>query len=83
MLFGIRVVATSKVADAEALVVDTTCVEVYAGNGYEIEFIRNGVYDAYDVFFRLAAQVKVPTPKKAGIIYVADTATAAAALLKA
>lgn len=83
MLFGIRVVATSKVADSEALVVDTTCVEVYAGNGYEIEFIRNGVYDAYDVFFRLAAQVKVPTPKKAGIIYVADTATAAAALLKA
>lgn len=83
MLFGIRVVATSKVADSEALVLDTTCVEVYAGNGYEIEFIRNGVYDAYDVFFRLAAQVKVPTPKKAGIIYVADTATAAAALLKA
>ena len=83
MLFGIRVVASSKVADSEALVVDTTCVEVYAGNGYEIEFIRNGVYDAYDVFFRLAAQVKVPTPKKAGIIYVADTATAAAALLKA
>lgn len=83
MLFGIRVVATSKVADSEALVVDTTCAEVYAGNGYEIEFIRNGVYDAYDVFFRLAAQVKVPTPKTAGIIYVADTATAAAALLKA
>lgn len=83
MLFGIRVVATSKVADSEALILDTTCVEVYAGNGYEIEFIRNGVYDAYDVFFRLAAQVKVPTPKKAGIIYVADTATAAAALLKA
>ena len=67
-------------AASDLVVADTTCVEIYAGNSYELEFIRNGVYDAYDVYFRRAAQVKVSTPNKKGLIYVAAAATSQAAI---
>ena len=55
-------------------------VEIYAGNGYELEFIRNGLYDAYDVYFRKAAQVKVATPNLKGLRYIAALATSQAAI---
>ena len=80
MLSGIRVFPSDNLASGEILVADTNAVEVYAGNSYELEFLRNGDYDAYDVYFRKAAQVKVPTPNKKGLIYVASVATAIAAL---
>ena len=80
MLSGIRVFPSANLASGEILVADTNAVEIYAGNSYELEFIRNGAYDAYDVFFRKAAQVKVPTPNKKGLIYVSSVATAIAAL---
>lgn len=80
LLNGMRVYPSDRLTSGEALVADTTCAEVYAGNSYELEFQRDGAYDAYNVFFRKAAQVKVPTPKAKGIIYVASVTTAIAAL---
>ena len=78
---GIAIKPTLRLADAELIVCDSSCAELYAGNSYELELIRNGAYDAYDVYFRKAVQLKVATHKKAGIIYVANAATAVAALL--
>ena len=80
LLGGIRIYPTGRLSSGEILVADTSCVEIYAGNSYELEFIRNGVYDAYDVYFRRAAQVKVTTPNKKGLIYVAAAATSQAAI---
>ena len=80
MLSGVRLLPTSRLSTGEILVADTNCAEVYAGNSYELEFIRNGAYDAYDVYFRKAAQTKVPTANKKGLIYVASVSTAITAL---
>lgn len=82
MLNGIKVMPTARLSTGEIIVADTTCAEVYAGNSYELEFLRNGEVDGYNVYFRKAAQVKVPASKAKGIIYVASTTTAIAALLK-
>ncbi len=89
LLGGLRVLPTTRLSDAaglgsnesEAIVADSSCVEVYAGNSFELEFIRNGAYDAYDVYFRKAAQVKIATPNKKGVIKIAALDTAVAALL--
>ena len=80
MLSGIRIFPSANLSSGEILVADTNAVEIYAGNSYELEFIRNGAYDAYDVYFRKAAQVKVPTPNKKGLIYVESVDTAITAL---
>ncbi len=80
MLDGIRVFASDRLSSGEILVADSTCSEVYAGNGYELEFQRDGAIDGYKVYFRKAAQVKTPTPKAKGLIYVASVTTAIAAL---
>lgn len=79
-LGGLRIYPTGRLSAGEAFVADTTCVEIFAGHGYELEFIRNGVYDAYDVFFRRAAQTKVSTPNKKGLIYVASVTNAKGAI---
>lgn len=89
LLGGLRVLPTTRLSDiagtgsneSEALVADSSCVEIYAGNSFELEFIRNGAYDAYDVYFRKAAQVKITTPNKKGVIKIAALDTAVAALL--
>lgn len=80
MLNGLRIVPSSRLSSGEAMVLDTNCVEVYGGNNYELEFIRNGAYDAYDVYFRKAAQVKVATGRKAGIQYIQSMASSIALL---
>lgn len=80
LLGGLRVYPTSRLSAGEALVADSNCVEIFAGNGFELEFIRNGAYDAYDVYFRKAVQTKVSTPNKKGLIYVAALATSKAAI---
>jgi HK97 family phage major capsid protein len=90
LLGGLRVLPTTRLSDtagvgsneSEAIVADSSCVEIYAGNSFELEFIRNGAYDAYDVYFRKAAQVKIATPNKKGVIKIAALDTAVAALLK-
>lgn len=67
-----RVYPNGRMSSGELLVADTSVVEVYGGRSYELEFIRNGVYDAYDVYFRREAQVKVTGPNQKGLIYVDD-----------
>lgn len=80
MMGGLRIIPTSRLSSGEALVLDTNCVEVYGGNSYELEFQRDGAYDAYNVFFRKAVQVKVTTPGSKGIQYISAMATSIAAL---
>ena len=80
MMGGLRIVPTARLSSGKAIVLDTNCVEVYGGNSYELEFQRNPLYDAYDVYFRKAAQVKVAATRKAGIQYIAAMATSIAAL---
>lgn len=71
---GIKVIPTDAMGvDEESLspyfcVMDSSCAEIYAGNGYELEFIRNGAIDGYDIYFRKAVQVKSPTPNMGGIL---------------
>lgn len=79
-LGSLKIYPSTRLSSGEALVADTTVVEIYAGNGYELEFIRNGLYDAYDVYFRKAAQVKVATPNLKGLRYIAALATSQAAI---
>ena len=80
MLDGMRVLASDRLAASEGFICDSTCVEVYGGGSYELEFERNASVDGYTVYFRKCAQTKVPTPKKKGLIYIANMATAIAAL---
>lgn len=80
MLGGLRIVPTSRLSSGEAIVLDTNCAEVYGGNGYELEFQRDPVYDAYKVFFRKAVQVKVTTPGAYGIRYISSMSSAITAL---
>ena len=72
MMGGMRIVASDRLGNGEALVMDSNCAEVYGGNSYELEFIRNGAYDAYDVYFRKAAQVKVAAGRKGGIQFISN-----------
>ena len=80
MLGAMRVYPTTRLSSGEMLVADTGCAEPFAGNSFELEFIRNGVYDAYDVYYRRAAQVKITTSGVYGLIYVASLSTAIAAI---
>ena len=80
ILGGLRVYPTAHLSAGEVIVADSTCVEIYAGNSYELEFDRNAAYDGYNVYFRKAAQVKIPAAKAKGVIYVASVTTAIAAL---
>lgn len=80
MLDGIKIYPTSRLSSGEILVADSSCVEIYGGNSFELEFDRNASVDGYNVYFRKAVQVKVPAAKKKGLIYVASASTAIAAL---
>lgn len=80
MMNGLRIIPTSRCADGEALVMDVNCAEIYGGTAFELEFERLAAVDGYNVYFRRAAQVKVPAPRKPGIIFIADMDTAIASL---
>ena len=79
-LGSLRIYPSTRLSAGEALVADTSAVEIQAGNGYELEFIRNGAYDAYDVYFRKAAQVKLTGPNQKGLRFIASISTAQAAI---
>lgn len=79
----VTIIPSDKLNDAEMLIADNTCVDIYLANFYELEFSRKASHDAWRVDFRRRGQVKVTGPKKKGIIYVADKATAVEAITKA
>ena len=76
----VTIVPSDKLEDGEMLIADTTCVEVFLANFYELEFSRKASHDAWRVDFRRRGQVKVAGPKAKGLVYVADKATAMEAI---
>lgn len=76
----VTIVPSDKLGDAEMLIADTSCVEIFLANFYELEFSRKASHDAWRVDFRRRGQVKVAGPKAKGLVYVADKATAIEAI---
>ena len=76
----VTIVPSDKLGDAEMLIADTTCVEIFLANFYELEFSRKASHDAWRVDFRRRGQVKVAGPKAKGLVYVANKATAIEAI---
>lgn len=76
----VTILPSDKMEDAEILVADTTCVEIFLANFYELEFSRKASHDAWRVDFRRRGQVKVAGPKAKGLVYVADKQTAIEAI---
>ena len=79
----VQIMPSDKLSDAEMLIADSYCADIYVGNFYELEFSRKASHDAWRVDFRRRAQVKNPAPKAKGIVYVANKATAIEAITKA
>ena len=79
----VTIVPSDKLGDGEMLIADTSCVEIFLANFYELEFSRKASHDAWRVDFRRRGQVKVAGPKAKGLVYVADKATAIEAITKA
>jgi hypothetical protein len=79
----VTIIPSDKLGEAEMLIADTSCVEIFLANFYELEFSRKASHDAWRVDFRRRGQVKVSGPKAKGIVYVADKATAVSAIAKA
>ena len=79
----VTIVPSDKMGDAEMLIADTSCVEIFLANFYELEFSRKASHDAWRVDFRRRGQVKVAGPKAKGLVYVANKATAIEAITNA
>lgn len=83
-MFGqVQVYPSDQLTDKEVLVADSFCAEIVIAPLYELEFSRQASTDSWRVDLRRHVQVKVPTAKKAGIVYAADTAAAITAITKA
>jgi HK97 family phage major capsid protein len=82
MLGQVRVFESDALTNEEIVVADNFCAEVHMASLYELEFSRKASTDSWRVDFRRHAQVKVPTPKAKGIVYVADKAAAITAITK-
>lgn len=80
MLGQVKVVPSVDLADAEVLVLDSSCVTLYEGNQYELEVSRIAAEDAWGVYLRKSIQVVIGAAAKKGVIYVADVATAIGAI---
>lgn len=76
----VTIVPSDKLGNDEMLIADTSCVEIFLANFYELEFSRKASHDAWRVDFRRRGQVKVSGPKAKGLVYVADKATAIEAI---
>ena len=80
-MFGpVRVLPSAAVADAEILVADSRCARVLRRPSIEVEITRDADLDGWKVNVRKSAQTKVKAAHKKGLIYVADKATALAAI---
>lgn len=82
-MFGqVQVYPSDQLSDTELLVADSFCAEIAFAPLYELEFSRQASTDSWRVDLRRHVQVKTPTPKKGGIIYVSAIATAITAITK-
>lgn len=83
-MFGpVRILPSAVVAENEIFVADSRCAKVLRRPSIEIEITRDADLDGWKVNVRKAVQTKVKKAHKKGIIYVADKATAIAAINKA
>lgn len=83
MLGGVRILPSAVVGENEIFVADSRCARVLRRPSIEIEITRDADLDGWKVNVRKAVQTKVKKAHKKGIIYVADKATAIAAINKA
>ena len=83
-MFGqLTVYPSDQLTDDELVVADSYCVEIIFAPLYELEFSRQASTDSWRVDLRRHVQVKLPTAKKAGVIYVADVDAAITSIAKA
>ena len=82
VFLGKRVIATSKMTQGSLLVADTSIWDLYEKLGFEVEIERVASTDSYVMYLRWRGQVVCPSNKKKGAIYVANIATALAAITK-
>lgn len=81
--FGpVRVLPSAAVGAGEILVADSRCARVLRRPSVEIEITRDADLDGWKVNVRKAAQTKVKSAHKKGLIYVADKAAAITAITK-
>ncbi len=80
MLGQVKIVLTDQLSATEIVVADTSCVAIIDKGEYEMELERLAGKDGWRVWLRKAFQIQVPTSEKKGVIYVANTTTAIAAL---
>lgn len=81
--FGpVRVLPSAAIGANEILVADSRCAKVLRRPSVEIEITRDADLDGWKVNVRKAAQTKVKSAHKKGLIYVADKAAAITAITK-
>ena len=81
--FGpVRVLPSAAVGAGEILVADSRCARVLRRPSVEIEITRDADLDGWKVNVRKAAQTKVKSAHKKGLIYVADKNAAITAITK-
>jgi HK97 family phage prohead protease len=81
--FGpVRVLPSAAVGAGEILVADSRCARVLRRPSVEIEITRDADLDGWKVNVRKAAQTKVKSAHKKGLIYVADKTAAITAITK-
>lgn len=82
--FGpVRVIPSAVMGDNEMLIADTRCAKILRRPAIEVEITREADLDGWKVNVRKAAQTKVKTAHKKGLIYVADKNAAITAIAKA
>lgn len=82
-MFGpVRVLPSASIGDKEILVADSRCAKILRRPSVELEITRDADLDGWKVNVRKAAQTKVKSAHKKGLIYVTDKAAAITAITK-
>lgn len=82
MFGGVRVLPSAALAENEMLVADSRCARVLRRPTLEVEITRDADLDGWKVNVRKAAQTKVKSAHKKGLIYVQDVDAAITAITK-
>ena len=77
---GKTVKQTAKLSAGQMIVLDTAALQMYEKLGFEVEIERVASTDSYVMYLRWRGQFVVPSNKKKAVIYVANIATAIAAI---
>ena len=80
MIGSTRIIPTTKLTTGQMLLADSSIVRIKERPTWELEIVRNAQLDGWDVYVRKSVQTLVKTNDKKGVIWVASTATAIAAI---